>query len=266
MLKLFGSIKEVTNLQANRKVFVMIAISFLIFLPAFIPHAAAAGSITLTPNAQAPGGVVTVTGTGFGASKAIGIGLGSEINVTGEAHTPTGTGTGPWLTRTNHYPLKPGSFSFDSNVVGSSETQFTDKGDGTMSTTSSYDAGSYLYYVTGIFGRSSTMDLTSSEIIFTAAYKYYQYNVTPLNNPNSTATGTFSVQITVPAGLADGNYNVTAIDAGGNTATATLNVSTQPIPETLSIEAIMLLSVAVIAGSIVLSKQPKIRNSKYLKA
>jgi hypothetical protein len=76
---------------------------------ATISSASAAGSITLTPNAQAPGGTVTVTGTGFGATKPIGIGLGSEIAVTGEDHTPIGTGTGPWMTRTNHYPLKPGS-------------------------------------------------------------------------------------------------------------------------------------------------------------
>src|SRR5512139_2339062 len=124
---------------------------------ATISSASAAGSITLSTNAQAPGGTVTVTGTGFGATKLLGIGLGSEIAVTGEAHTPNGTGTGPWMTKTNHYPIKPGSFSFHSNVVGSSETDFTDKGDGTFSTTSTYDAGSWLYYPTGVFGRSSTM-------------------------------------------------------------------------------------------------------------
>ncbi len=245
-------------MQAKRKVFVITAISFLMFLLAFIPHAAAAGSITLTPNAQAPGGTVTVTGTGFGPSKAIGIGLGSEISVTGEAHTPTGSGTGPWMTRTNYYPIKPGSFSFDSNVVGSSQTQFYDKGDGTMSTTSTYDAGSWLYYVTGIFGRSSTMDLSSSEIIFTANYTHYQYNVTSSSNLNSTATGTFSAQITVPAGLADGNYIVTAIDAGGNTATATLNVS-NTIPEGMPFGAVLLLSsLAVVAGSWFFRKRPRL--------
>jgi hypothetical protein len=232
-------------LQAKTSVCVMITTTFLIFLFALIPQASAAGSITLTPNAQTPGGTVTVTGTGFGASKAIGIGLGSEITVTGESHTPTGSGMGPWMTRTNNYPIKPGSFSFHSNIVGASETDFADKGDGTMSTTSTYDAGSYLYYVNGSFGRSSTMDLSTSEIIFTAAYKYYQYNATPPGNPGSSASGTFSVQITVPTGLANGNYNVTAMDAAGNTATATLNVNSI-IPENLPICWILLLSSAVL--------------------
>ncbi len=247
-------------MQAKMKVCIMTATIFVIFLFTLIPQASAAGSITLTPNSQAPGGTVTVTGTGFGASKAIGVGLGSLMTVTGEAHTPTGSGMGPWMTRTNYYPIVPGSFSFHSNVVGASETDFTDKGDGTMSTTSTYDAGSYLYYVNGSFGRSSTMDLSTSEIVFTAAYKYYQYNATPPGNPNSTATGTFSVQIAVPAGLANGNYNVTAIDASGNTATATLNVNSV-IPENIPLCWILLVSlVAVVTASWSFRKRPKIVN------
>ncbi len=220
-----------------------------IFSMAIISTASAAGSITLTPTAQAPGATVTVAGTGFGATKLIGIGLGSEIAVTGENHTPNGTGTGPWMTRTNYYPLKPGSMLFHSSVVGSSETDFTDKGDGTFSTSSTYDAGSYLYYPTGVFGRSSTMDLSGSELIFTATYKYYQYNLTPPGNPNSTATGTFSFQVTVPSGLANGNYNVTAIDTSGNIATSVLNVNSA-IPEVMPLGTIMLLTIfAVATGS-----------------
>jgi len=226
-----------------------------------ISTASAAGSITLTPSAQAPGGTVTVTGTGFGATKAIGIGLGSEVAVTGEAHTPTGSGTGPWMTRTNRCPIKPGSFSFHSNVVGSSETDFTDKGDGTMSTTSTYDAGSYLTYPTGSFGRSSTMDLSSSELIFTAAYTSYQYNMTPAGSPSTSATGTFTATITIPAGLANGNYNVTAIDAGGNTAAATLSVSST-IPEVLPPGMILLLSLfAVATAALFFRKRPKIQTN-----
>jgi hypothetical protein len=239
-----------------------VAIAFLmfpIFSMAFISTASAAGSITLTPNAQAPGGTVTVTGTGFGATKALGLGLGTEVAVTSEAHTPTGSGTGPWMTRTNRYPIKPGSFSFHSNVVGSSETDFTDNGDGTMSTTSTYDAGSYLTYPTGAFGRSSTMDLSSSELIFTAAYTSYQYNVTPASNPNSTATGTFTATITIPTGLANGNYNVTAIDAGGNKATATLGVN-NAIPEVLPPGTLLLLAMfAVAAGAWFFRKRPTIK-------
>lgn len=231
------------------------------FSMVFISTASAAGSITLSANAQAPGATVTVTGTGFSATKLIGIGLGSEIAVTGEDHTPNGTGTGPWMTRTNHYPIKPGSFAFHSNIVGSSETDFTDKGDGTFSTTSAYDAGSWLYYPTGVFGRSSTMDLSSSEIIFTAAYKYYQYNLTPAGNPNSTSTGTFTLTITVPTGLANGNYNVTAIDTSGNIATAVLTVD-NTIPEAFPLGTIMLLTIfAAAAGSWFFRKRPTVPTS-----
>ncbi len=236
-----------------------VATAFLIvsiFYVAIISTASAAGSITLTPNAQAPGATVTVAGTGFGATKLIGIGLGSEIAVTGENHTPNGTGTGPWMTRTNHYPLKPGSMLFHSNVVGASETDFTDKGDGTFSTSSTYDAGSYLYYPTGAFGRSSTMDLSESELIFTATYKYYQYNMTPAGNPNSTAAGTFTLTTTVPTGVANGNYNVTVMDTSGNIATAILTVDST-VPEVMPLGPVMLLTVlAVAAGSWYFRKRP----------
>jgi hypothetical protein len=239
----------------------IISLAFLVFsmLMVVFPTTSGAGSITLTPSAQAPGGSVTITGTGFGASKSIGIGIGSEVTVTGEAHTPTGTGTGPWMTTMNHYPVKPGSVIFNSNVVGSSETVFTDKGDGTFSTSSTYDAGSYLNYVTGSFGRSSTMDLSSSELIFTAGYKYYQYNVT-MPATNSTATGTFSVQVTLPTGIANGNYVLTAIDTSGTTATATLTVdNTIPIPEGFSLGLVILLSAAAVIVSMrFFRRQPKI--------
>ncbi len=223
---------------------------------AIISTASAAASITLNPNRQAPGATVTITGTGFGATKLIGVGLGSEIAVTGENHTPNGTGTGPWMTRTNHYPLKPGSMLFHSNVVGASETDFTDKGDGTFSTSSTYDAGSYLYYPTGAFGRSSTMDLSESELIFTATYKYYQYNMTPAGNPNSTAAGTFTLTTTVPTGVANGNYNVTVMDTSGNIATTILTVDST-VPEVMPLGPVMLLTVlAVAAGSWYFRKRP----------
>jgi hypothetical protein len=240
------------------KALLMTTTTLLIFLFTLIPQSAAAGAITLSSSSQAPGGTITVTGTGFGATKAIGIGLGPEVAVTGEAHTPTGTGTGPWMTTTNHRPIKPGSFSFHSNVVGSSETDFTDKGDGTMSTTSTYDAGSYLNYVTGSFGRSSTMDLSSSEIVFTAAYTYYQYNVTVTGSPTSTATGTFTAQITLPSSIPDGNYVLTAIDTAGNKATTTLTID-HTIPEGFSFFGILLLSAFVaVIGSMYLRKGIKI--------
>jgi hypothetical protein len=250
---------RIGKMENKKKAIATILLILSILSMALISTASAAGSITLTPSAQAPGGTVTVTGTSFGATKAIGIGLGSEVAVTGEAHTPTGSGTGPWMTRTNRYPIKPGSFSFHSSVVGSSETDFTDNGDGTMSTSSTYDAGSYLTYPTGAFGRSSTMDLSSSELIFTAAYTSYQYNVTPAGNPSSSATGTFTAIITIPAGLANGNYNVTAIDAGGTRAVATLTVN-NTIPEVLPPGTLLLLAMfAVVAGVWFFRKRPTIK-------
>jgi hypothetical protein len=223
----------------------------------------AAGAITLSPPAQAPGASVTVAGTGFGATKTVGIGIGAEVNVINETHTPTGTGTGPWMTKTLHYPLKPGSFSFHSNV-GGVESDFTDKGDGTMSTTSTYDAGSYLNYVTGAFGRSSTADLTDMEITFTASYTYYTYNVTPAAGVNTTASGTFTAAITVPT-VANGNYIVTAMDTQGNRATATLGVDSA-IPEGLTIGVMMLLSsVAVVVGARYFRKRPRIESCSSVK-
>src|SRR5512136_732760 len=189
-----------------------------------ISTASAAGSITLTPNAQAPGATVTVAGTGFGAAKPVGIGLGSEVNVTGEAHPITNTtGTGPFTTTTNRPPIKPGSFSFhcvvssDTNVV---ESDYTDNGDGTLTTDSTYSVGHFVNYATGAFGRSTTSAWDTYTVVFTAKYTGYQYNVTPAGNPSTTATGIFTATITVPAGLANGNYNVTAIDTQGNKATA----------------------------------------------
>jgi len=47
---------------------------------ATMPIATAAGSITLTPSAQAPGASVTVAGTGFGTTKNVAIGFGAEIS------------------------------------------------------------------------------------------------------------------------------------------------------------------------------------------
>lgn len=246
-------------MQLKTKVLLTTTTALLVFLFTLIPQSAAAGSITLSPSAQAPGGIVTITGTGFTASKAIGIGIGSEVAVTGEAHTPTGAGTGPWMTKTNHYPVKPGSVAFHSNVVGASETDFTDKGDGTFSTSSTYDAGSYLNYVTGSFGRSSTMDLSESTIVFTVGYKYYQYNVT-MTATNSTAAGAFSIQATLPTGIPNGNYVLTAMDTSGNTATTTLTVDNSiPIPEGFSLAFVILLSAAAVILSIrFFRKQPKV--------
>ena len=220
-----------------------------------IPMASAAGAITLTPAAQTPGGSVSVAGTGFGATKAIGIGCGAEVTVTGENRAVTNVTIGgpdvygPFTARTLHYPIKPGSFSFhcvvtsDTNVV---ESDYTDNGDGTLASSSEYALNPFVNYATGAFGRSTTSAWDTYTVVFNATYTGYQYNVTPAGNPSTTATGTFTATIAVPAGLANGNYNVTAIDTQGNKATAVLSVDST-IPEGISIEIVALLSTLALA-------------------
>jgi hypothetical protein len=235
---------------------------FSVFLMVFVSSASAAGSITLTPNSQAPGGTVTVTGTGFGATKAVGIGLGTEVAASSESHPITNTtGTGPFTATTNHPPIKPGSFSFhctvssDTNVV---ESDYTDNGDGTLATESTYALNPFVNYATGQFGRSTSSAWDTYTVEFAATYTGYQYNVTPASSPSTTSTGTFTATFTVPAGLANGNYNVTAIDSGGARAVATLTVNTA-IPEVLPVGTIMLLAMlAVAAGSWFFRKRPTI--------
>jgi hypothetical protein len=240
-----------------------VATAFLIlsvFSMAFISTASAAGSITLTPNAQAPGGTVTVTGTGFGATKAIGIGLGAEVTATAESHPiPSPSGTGPFTATVNRGPIKPGSFSFhctvssDTNVV---ESDYTDKGDGTLATESTYALNPFVNYAAGQFGRSTTSAWDGYTVVYAATYTGYQYNVTPAGNPSTASSGTFTATFTVPAGLANGNYNVTAIDTAGNRAYATVTVN-NAIPEVLPVGTIMLLTVlAVAAGSWYFRKRP----------
>lgn len=250
------------------KTFATAFLTFTIVLAAIllvVPTANAAGSITLTPSQAVAGSSVTVAGTGFGATKAVGIGLGQEVVVTGEVHNiPSPSGTGPFTAIANHYPIKPGSFSFHCTVTSDTsvvESDYTDNGDGTLSTTSTYALNPFENYITGAFGRSTTSAWDGYTVVFTASYTYYQYGVTPANLTTS-ASGSFTANFTVPS-VSVGNYTVTALDANGNLATNTLNVSLQPIPEALSIGAILLLSVAVLVGSSYLGKRPKIRNSNH---
>ena len=239
---------------------------------AVIPMASAAGAITLTPAAQTPGGSVSVAGTGFGATKAVGIGCGAEVTVTGEAHpitntnVPNGDTFGPFTARTLHYPIKPGSFSFhctvtsDTNVV---ESDYTDNGDGTLASSSTYALSPFVNYVTGVFGRSSTSDWSTYTVVYTASYTYYTYNMTPAAGVTTSGTGAFTASVTVPT-VANGNYNVTAIDVGGNRATTTLGVNV--IPEGFTIGIIVLLStVAVMVGSYCFRKQSKIESGRSIK-
>ncbi len=258
------------KMQHKKKAYITAIMAFLTFsiILASIPMTKAAGAITLTPTAQVQGASVTVDGTGFGATKPVGIGFGAEVTVTGEAHpitntnVPNGDVFGPFTAITNHYPIKPGSFSFhcvvssDTNVV---ESDYTDNGDGTLASSSIYALNPFVNYVTGAFGRSSTSDWSSYTVVYTASYTYYQYNVTPAAGVTTLASGTFTASITVPT-VASGIYVVTAIDTSGNRATSDLSVG-PTIPEGITIGAMVLLSsVAMIVGARYFRKTSKTTN------
>jgi hypothetical protein len=265
IIAVFGEIKGMKKMQHKTKVYTTTIMAFLTLslVLAVMPMANAAGAITLAPTTQAQGSAVTVAGTAFGVTKAVGIGLGAEVNVTGEDHTPTGTGTGPYTTRTNHYPIKPGSFSMHSDVAGTT-SEWTDNGDGTITGSSTYSAGGTVDYVTGVFGRSSTTDISSYTIVFTASYTYYTYNVTPAAGVTTLAGGTFSASITVPLTTPVGTYVVTAVDTAGNKATANLTVTA--VPEGLTIGVMVIVStVAVIVSVRYFKKRPKIESYSPVK-
>ena len=249
----------------------MIFLTLSIIL-ATISTAYAAGAITLTPTAQAPTGSVTVNGTGFGATKAVGIGLGVEVAVTGEEHPitnltigPDGEGLyGPFTTKTNHWPIKPGSFSFHCDVSGVESDYTDDYSNGTLASSSTYARNPFVNYVTGEFGRSSTADWSTYTVVYTASYTYYTYNVTPAAGVTTTGAGAFSASITVPS-VADGSYTVTAIDTVGNKATSTLTVD-HTIPEGLTLGVMLALStIAVIVSIRYFRKQPKIKSCNSVK-
>jgi hypothetical protein len=220
---------------------------------AVLPAANAAGSITVTPTSGAPSGSITVAGTGFAASQAVGICVGTEVTVTGEVRTNfNGSGMGPWTSTLAHYPIKPGSFSMHWDTAGTA-SDWTDKGDGTLTSDSTYSAGATINYATGVFGRTSTVDLTDYALTATCTYTYYQYNVTPLAGVTTSAAGDFSSTVTVPSAIANGNYVVTAIDAKGNKGTTALAV----VPEGLSIALVIVLSAAAVVASTYVLRKPK---------
>lgn len=247
-----------------KKVYVAAITAFMTLSLALLSMAAAAGAITLTPTAQAPGASVSVSGTGFGAARSVGIGFGAELSVTNEATpAPTGSGTGPWTSRVAHYPIKPGSFSMHSDVEGVA-SDYTDNGDGTLASTSTYFVSGTINYTSGAFSRISTTDLSSYTIVQTASYRYYEYNVTPAAGVTASPSGTFTTSVTVPS-VANGNYNVTAIDTAGNRAYATLTVDST-IPEGLTIGVMVSLStVAVIVSTRHFRKRPRIETCDQAK-
>jgi hypothetical protein len=230
---------------------------------AFASIAAAAGSITLNPTTQARGGQVIVTGTSFGATLPVGIGLGQEITVTDEVHDiPDPTGTGPFTAFMEHAPIKPGSFSFHCNV-SAVESDYTDNGDGTLTSSSTYAVDPFVNYVTGEFGRSTNSAWDGFIVVFTANYTYYEYGVTPAAGVTTSASGAFTTNITIPDAT-DGSYTVTAVDTQGNTGTATLAVN-GVIPETLTITFVIILSTAAVAASYIWKKPKTATTTNYTK-
>jgi hypothetical protein len=254
-------------MQHKKKVYAtaMMAFLTLFIVLAMIPMASAAGAITLTPTSQAPGASVSVQGTSFGVTKAVGIGFGAEVSTIDTNIPYSGDGVGPYIGNTTYKPIKPGSFKLTSDTTsgGGVVTDYTDNGDGTLSSTSTYFVSGTINYVTGQWSRTSSVDLTGIVQIYSANYTRYQYSVTPAAGVTTLSSGVFTASITVP-GVADGIYNVTAVDAQGNRATAILGVPI--IPESFSFGVVVLLSsVAVMVGSFCFRKRSRIENRSQVK-
>ena len=221
-----------------------------------MPLASAAGpTITLSPSQAVAGSSVTVTGTGFAGGSAVGIGFGAEVKVNAESASITSSFGGAPYTNTATLaktPTKPSSLTFTYST-----SSFSDDGAGTITGTGNIVSATMNYATSTV---ASITPQNPWQGAITASYTSYANSVTPVAGITTNGAGSFTANFTVPA-VSVGNYTITAIDSTGNLATNTLSVSTQPIPETLSIAAIMLLSVAVVTGSLVLGKRPKIRNS-----
>ena len=244
---------------------------------ATILAAKAALGITLTPASGAPGDSVTVEGTDFAATNTVGIGLGPEVTVTGEVHPITDVNVGgpdvygPFTATTEHYPIKPGSFSFHCAVTSDTDTVESDYTDdyanGTLATTSTYAVDPFVNYVTGEFGRSSLSSWDTYTVVFTASYTYYQFNVTPAGGVPTDASGAFTADITVPD-IWNGTEPITVMDELGNVATSDFTIyGSDIVPEPLTIGVIVLLSsIAMLVSFYCLRKQPKTESYSLAKA
>ena len=229
----------------------------------------AALSITLTPSSGEPGDPVTVEGTDFAATKAVGIGLGPEVTVTDEVHNITDTDVGgpdvygPFTAITEHYPIKPGSFSFHCDVSGVTSDYYDTYANGTLATTSTYAVDPFVNYVTGEFGRSTNSPWDGYTVAFTANYTYYQFNLTSAAGEPTDASGAFTVNITVPD-IWNGTEPLTAIDELGNVATSDFTIyGSDVVPEPLTVVALVLLSSAALVVSFFwLRKKPSNRMAK----
>jgi hypothetical protein len=260
-------------MQHKPKTYTTAFITFLTLsiILAVIPMASAAGAITLNPTTQGPGSNVSVDGTGFGATKAVGIGLGAEVTVTDEMHAITDLVTdpvyneelgvdtyGPFGGTTDHYPIKPGSFTAFYDVDGVTSNYWDkDPPDGTLESDSAYAVDPRVNYVNGTYGRRSTSDWSGFSAPYVlVSYTYYTYNVTPAAGVTTLGSGAFTASITVPS-VADGSYVVTAVDTAGNKATSTLVVD-HTVPEGLTIGVMLTLAtIAVIVSTRYFRRQPK---------
>ncbi len=254
---------EKMRLKTKSLVTAIVLCSMLSLILASIAYAA--GSIALTPTTQAAGGSVSVAGTSFASAKAVGIGVGAEVagsDSNMNYSMVAGSSGLNWTGRLSHYPIKPGSFVLSSETVGGLASTYTDLGDGTCSW--SYDGSimGKINYVTGVWYRGTTVDVTTYTAIYSATYTYFQYNATPAAGVTTSATGTFTASVTVPMTIGNGNFNVTAVDTSGNRAVASLTIS-GVIPEILPVGLMILLAaVAVFAGSKYSSRLMKGRNSQ----
>jgi hypothetical protein len=250
------------KLQKKAKMFFICIMVFCVLSFATIaPPVKAAGGITVTPNTNvAAGSTVQVQGTGFNATQAVAIATGNEVAGSNVNMAFTGTGMGPYSGTVSKFPIKPGSFVLisDTSSGGGIVSTYTDKGDGTC--TWSYDGTTMgtINYTSGAWSRSTTVDVTGYATNYSATYTYYQYNLTPSTGVTTSSTGTFTASVTIPSGLSSGVFNVTAIDGKGNIAAASVGVGV-PVPETLSVGAVVVLSsVALVAGAVLLRK-PKVK-------
>ena len=258
----------------NRKVCIVFALLLLAVFAVSSIIVRGASQVELTPTSGEPGDSVTVEGTDFAAETAVGMGLGPEITITGEVHPLTNVTIGgpdvygPFTATTEHYPIKPGSFSFHCAVTSDTDTVESDYTDdyanGTLATSSTYAVDPFVNYVTGEFGRSSISSWETYTVVYTATYTYYQYNVTPAAGVTTNMAGAFSENITVPA-IWNGTEPLTVVDAMGNMATSDFTIyGSDVVPEPLTIGAIVLLSSAAIVVSFYwLRKKPTNKRAEY---
>jgi hypothetical protein len=258
----------------NRKVCIVFVLLFLSVFAVSSIIVRGASQLELTPTSGEPGDSITVEGTDFAAETAVGMGLGPEITITGEVHPLTNVTIGgpdvygPFTATTEHYPIKPGSFSFHCAVSSDTDTVESDYTDdyanGTLATSSTYAVDPFVNYVTGEFGRSSISSWETYTVVYTATYTYYQYNVTPAAGVTTNMAGAFSENITVPA-IWNGTEPLTVVDAMGNMATSDFTIyGSDVVPEPLTIGAIVLLSSAAIVVSFYwLRKKPTNKRAEY---